>query len=557
MKVKARTLINALPGELGKDEYKNFFIEIQFLYNILRFSYKNGHLLIQTNIRCEDYWYEEAQYRDYWSITTNYESLANLYIFSNNPETEIKISFDENEEKVIFIGDEEDVVINVLGKNFFNFNISSFESLPKFCVERRHWQLFHALAYIIKKNSSNINRLNTSSGIYVYRFNNLFHLNVICSSLFASGCFFAKSNGTYADPTIDNDFAYFTLSIELIDAVAKLNPLYSYLKINEDRVLIETDSTMIISPLLDRDVTIILPDFLHTDEFKVKKQDFVNAIQQASGKVTIKTPNANQVLLILNNDQLIIQGINGSFSIHTDFNYSNYTNDSSICICAVALLDLLKGTLHQENIKTEYLYLRLSQQIHGGLQIQEGFAGICYYFLGVIKTDRVPAVTPSELQRKFIYKTTPEYYSKHFQFIEIVEVIVEIIEESPLELHTSQSILEKIKIEREEMGVDNYIQLVDEVLVTQADVLLVLKNVVTANLSPEQQAELIVAKAQLEETLEISKEVQEAVESGYGYDGYFYEDDLRELVFQLRLKGGRVLEIVLDLQKTWKLQLRL
>ncbi len=72
---------------------------------------------------------------------------------------------------------------------------------------------------------------------------------------------------------------------------------------------------------------------------------------------------------------------------------------------------------------------------------------------------------------------------------------------------------------------------------------------IAAALSPEQEAELALAKAQLEETLELSKEVQEAVEDGYGYDNLFYEDDLRELALQLRLNGGRVLEIALNFRR--------
>ncbi len=99
------------------------------------------------------------------------------------------------------------------------------------------------------------------------------------------------------------------------------------------------------------------------------------------------------------------------------------------------------------------------------------------------------------------------------------------------------------------MGIDSYIKLVDDVLETQSNAQVALVKARTAALSPEQEAELALAKAQLEETLELSKEVQEAVEDGYGYDNLFYEDDLRELALQLRLNGGRVLEIALNFRR--------
>jgi hypothetical protein len=93
------------------------------------------------------------------------------------------------------------------------------------------------------------------------------------------------------------------------------------------------------------------------------------------------------------------------------------------------------------------------------------------------------------------------------------------------------------------MGIDSYIKLVDDVLETQSNAQVALVKARTAALSPEQEAELALAKAQLEETLELSKEVQEAVEDGYGYDNLFYEDDLRELALQLRANASNAAQL--------------
>lgn len=532
--MKAQELLSALPDELGRDGYRDSLIKIEYEYGRLSFTYESGYLAIRTYI-----WYEESQHSNYWSITTDYESLADLCIFSNNPETEITITFDEDKETIVFTGDSKEVIIKSLGERFFDFYSSDFEYSSAFGIERKDWQRFQAAASIAERNDPSTVKFNALLGVNVDRVGTHGALEAICTNICRRSYF----------TTFKEASTNFTLPVELIDAVAKFKPRHVYLKVNEDKVLVETNNAAIISPLIKGDFPWLFDQIpcSEAESIKVKKQDFVKAIQRASGKVTIKNPDANQVMLILNNGQLTVQGTNGDFPVYTE---SDDTNDSSICVCAVTLLNLLKYTSNKRKYShTEKLELQFPQQVYEGLQIYE-FGGLSYYFWGVIKTDRALVVNPNEPERKTVYEATP------VRRPEDPKLIVEMVEESPLEPHISEDILEKIKAEREEMGIDSYIQLVDEVLATQADALLALKKARTANLSLEQQAELVVAKAQLEETLEISKEVQEAVENGYGYDSCFYEDDLRELAQQLRLKGGRVLEIALNLQKTWRLQLR-
>lgn len=78
--MKAQELLNALPDQVNMYGYGDSLVKIEYMSDLMCFTYKSGYLAMRTHVRCKD-----PQPHDYWSVTANYNALAELCVFLNNP----------------------------------------------------------------------------------------------------------------------------------------------------------------------------------------------------------------------------------------------------------------------------------------------------------------------------------------------------------------------------------------------------------------------------------------------------------------------------------------